>query len=131
MIWELQVWRRQMVQTLYAAPLGATSGSNTGINNVRMRFADVLLMYAEAVNELYGPRDDAQEALKRVRRRAFDSSLHAEKVDAYVAALTNEQDFFQAIMDERSGSLVVKESVSTTLPVGINTVRLFTIFTTR
>ena len=83
------------------APLGATSGSNTGINNVRMRFADVLLMYAEAVNELYGPRDDAQEALKRVRRRAFDSSLHAEKVDAYVAALTNEQDFFQAIMDER------------------------------
>ena len=46
------------------APLGATSGSNTGINNVRMRFADVLLMYAEAVNELYGPRDDAQEALK-------------------------------------------------------------------
>lgn len=84
-----------MVQTLYAGSFGATSGSNTGINNVRMRFADVLLMYAEAVNELYGPRDDAQEALKRVRRRAFDSSLHAEKVDAYVAALTNEQDFFK------------------------------------
>ena len=42
------------------APLGATSGSNTGINNVRMRFADVLLMYAEAVNELYGPRDNGR-----------------------------------------------------------------------
>ena len=51
-----------------------SSGTNTGVNNVRMRFADVLLMYAEAVNELYGPREDAQEALKRVRRRAFASS---------------------------------------------------------
>lgn len=29
------------------SPLGASSGSNTGINSVRMRFADVLLMYAE------------------------------------------------------------------------------------
>ena len=36
-----------------------------------------------------------------MRRRAFASSLHAEKVDTYVASLTNEQDFFQAIMNER------------------------------
>lgn len=55
MIWELQVWAPAKWSKLYMqAPLGATSGSNTGINNVRMRFADVLLMYAEAVNELYG-----------------------------------------------------------------------------
>ena len=90
-------WSKLYMQS----PLGTSSGTNTGVNNVRMRFADVLLMYAEAVNELYGPREDAQEALKRVRRRAFASSLHAEKVDTYVASLTNEQDFFQAIMNER------------------------------
>ncbi|WP_294453901.1 RagB/SusD family nutrient uptake outer membrane protein [uncultured Bacteroides sp.] len=90
-------WSKLYMQS----PLGATSGSNTGINNVRMRFADVLLMYAEAVNELYGPRDDAKEALKRVRRRAFDSALWSVKVDGYVDALTNEELFFQAIMNER------------------------------
>lgn len=83
------------------SPLGASSGSNTGINSVRMRFADVLLMYAEAVNELYGPRDDAKEALKRVRRRAFDAAQWTDKVESYVEGLTNEADFFQAVMDER------------------------------
>lgn len=60
-------WSKLYMQS----PLGTSSGTNTGVNNVRMRFADVLLMYAEAVNELYGPREDAQEALKRVRRRAL------------------------------------------------------------
>lgn len=83
------------------SPMGTTSGSNTGINSVRMRFADVLLMYAEAVNERFGPRDDAKEALKRVRRRAFEPSLWAEKVEIYVESLGSEGDFFKAIMDER------------------------------
>lgn len=90
-------WSRLYMQS----PLGATSGSNTGVNSVRMRFADVLLMYAEAVNELYGPREDAKEALKRVRRRAFDTALWASKVDTYVESLSNEEDFFRAIMNER------------------------------
>lgn len=83
------------------SPLGASSGAGTGINSIRMRFADVLLMYAEAVNERFGPRDDAKEALKRVRRRAFDSSLWASKVESYVESLNSEEDFFKAIMDER------------------------------
>ena len=90
-------WSKLYMQS----PLGASSGSNTGINSVRMRFADVLLMYAEAVNELYGPRDDAKEALKRVRRRAFDAAQWTDKVESYAESLTNETDFFQAVMDER------------------------------
>ena len=90
-----------MVQTLYAVSAGVlSSGSNTGINSVRMRFADVLLMYAEAVNELYGPRDDAKEALKRVRRRAFDAAQWTDKVESYVESLTNEADFFKLVMDD-------------------------------
>lgn len=90
-------WSKLYMQS----PLGTTSGSNTGVNSVRMRFADVLLMYAEAVNELYGPREDAKEALKRVRRRAFDTALWASRVDTYVESLSNEEDFFRAIMNER------------------------------
>lgn len=84
-----------------STPLGASSQGGTGINYVWMRFADVLLLYAEAVNENYGPRNDAKECLKRVRRRAFDSADWAQKVEAYVEQLGSPENFFQALMDER------------------------------
>ncbi|MGY5354594.1 RagB/SusD family nutrient uptake outer membrane protein [Wenyingzhuangia sp. IMCC45467] len=82
-------------------PLGSTSGKGTGVNFPWMRFSDVLLMYAEAVNEIHGLRDDAKECLKRVRRRAFDSSNWSDKVENYVDNIASQEDFFQAIMDER------------------------------
>lgn len=84
-----------------SAPMGSSSQGNTGINAVRMRFADVLLLYAEAVNERFGPREDAKEALKRVRRRAFDASQWTEKVESYVEGLGSEEVFFEALMNER------------------------------
>ena len=83
-------------------PLGGTSTSATGINYSWMRFADVLLMYAEAVNERFGVRDDARECLKRVRRRAFNETNWPEKVENYVDSKTSPDLFFQAIMDERA-----------------------------
>lgn len=83
------------------SPLGSSSQGNTGINAVRMRFADVLLLYAEAVNERFGPREDAKDALKRVRKRAFEPSRWTEKVETYVENLTTEEDFFNAVMNER------------------------------
>ena len=83
-------------------PLGGTSTSATGINYSWMRFADVLLMYAEAVNERFGVRDDSRECLKRVRRRAFAETNWPEKVENYVDSKTSPDLFFQAIMDERA-----------------------------
>ena len=60
-------WSKLYMQS----PLGASSGSNTGINSVRMRFADVLLMYAEAV--VMGGKATANitplEAINKVRDR--------------------------------------------------------------
>ncbi|PXY46728.1 RagB/SusD family nutrient uptake outer membrane protein [Flavobacterium hydrophilum] len=90
---------------LYGDPQGSTSQKGTGVNYSWMRFADVLLMYAEAVNERFGPRQDAQEALKRVRRRAFSPADWATKVDSYVSSKSNPDLFFQAIMDERAWEL--------------------------
>lgn len=84
------------------APLGSTSTSATGINYSWMRFADVLLMYAEAVNERFGLRDDARECLKRVRRRAFDKANWPDKVESYVDSKSSPDLFFKAIMDERA-----------------------------
>lgn len=84
-------------------PLGAGSFDGTGINYTWMRFADVLLLYAEAVNEKNnGPTEAAKEALKRVRRRAFASEHWPEKVEQYVEQLNGHDAFFKAIMDERA-----------------------------
>ena len=81
--------------------LGKSTTSATGINFAYIRYTDVLLMFAEAENELNGPTADAQEALKIVRRRAFDSANHADKVDNYVAAANTKEDFLKLVLDER------------------------------
>jgi hypothetical protein len=47
-----------------------TTQSQSGINYPILRFADVLLMYAEVLNELNGPTDDAYNAINQVRSRA-------------------------------------------------------------
>ena len=82
---------------------GNTSEGNTGINFPYMRYADVLLMFAEAENELNGPTDAAKKALEKVRERAFrGASNKAEMVETYVANLASKEDFFKAIVDERA-----------------------------
>jgi hypothetical protein len=60
-------------------------------------------MYAETENELNnGPTPAAIDALKQVRRRAFNSIDWPQEVDAYVNALTNHDSFFNAIVKERA-----------------------------
>ncbi len=82
---------------------GASTAKGTGINWPMMRYSDVLLMLAEAENELNGPTDIAKNALKRVRQRAFASTYWADKVDNYIASISgSKQDFFNAIVNERA-----------------------------
>ncbi len=95
--WNIGKWNKLNMGT----PMASNAG-NTGINAIRMRYADVLLMYAEVVNELSGPVAAAKDALKTVRRRAFEPALHAEMVDGYVDALSSRDDFFEAIVNERA-----------------------------
>lgn len=49
---------------------GATGTGNSGLNYPLIRYADVLLIYAEAQNEVGGPTVDAYNALKLIRDRA-------------------------------------------------------------
>lgn len=68
-----------------------------GINWPMVRLSDVLLMYAEAENELNnGPTAGARQALERVRLRAFNgnASLIGTTPSDY-------QGFFNAVMQER------------------------------
>jgi len=76
-----------------------TSTNDDGVNWIYMRYAEVLLTAAEAANELEGPAA-AAPYLKEIRRRAFPSDQQAEKVEAYVDALTTKEEMFNAIVEE-------------------------------
>jgi starch-binding outer membrane protein, SusD/RagB family len=81
---------------------GSASSKGTGINWPLMRYSDVLLMLAEAENELNGPTNLAKEMLSTVRTRAFSGSDFTEKVQNYVNNLGTKQSFFNAIVNERA-----------------------------
>lgn len=90
-----------------ANALGVSSSGNTGINYPYMRYADVLLMYAEAVNELENGVAGANgakaiNALRQVRNRAFLAADRVDKVETYLTTASASKDaFFKAIADER------------------------------
>ncbi|RZK29019.1 MAG: RagB/SusD family nutrient uptake outer membrane protein, partial [Hymenobacter sp.] len=69
-----------------------------GYNWPLIRFADVLLMYAEADNELNGPNTTNQAAFMEVRTRGFGGN--AAKATAGVN-LTSKAAMFNAIVNER------------------------------
>jgi starch-binding outer membrane protein, SusD/RagB family len=91
-------WNRLLLKT---SP-GASSSKGTGINWPILRYADVLLMLAEAENELNGPTALAKQMLAKVRTRAFDPAHHGTKVDAYIAGIGSKEAMFNAIVDERA-----------------------------
>src|SRR5690606_8098905 len=63
-----------------------------------LRYADVLLMYAEAENELSGP-DNAHDALNEVRRRAGAYEFTGAN------RILDQDDFRQTIREERAREL--------------------------
>jgi hypothetical protein len=81
----------------WRVPLLPGTVLNVGYNWVMIRFADVLLMYAEAVNEINGnPTPEAIAAFEEVRKRAY-----AGNVGLIGATPTTKAAFFDAIVNER------------------------------
>ncbi|WP_460685928.1 RagB/SusD family nutrient uptake outer membrane protein [Niabella aquatica] len=81
-------------------PRRVTSTNDDGLNWMYMRYADVVLMAAEAINELDGPAA-AAPYLKMIRDRAFPGN--SAKVNTYMAQATSSKTaFFNAIVDERA-----------------------------
>lgn len=91
-------------RSLATHDLGGSSSKGTGINFPLMRYSEVLLMLAEAENELNGPTALAKEALRTVRARAFSQSPdYDHDVRAYVDSVAGSKaSFFNAIVDERA-----------------------------
>lgn len=63
--------------TTYADDVEASVNENSGLNFIILRYADVLLMYAEAQNEASGPDASVYEALNLIRDRAGMPELPA------------------------------------------------------
>ncbi|MBC7901937.1 MAG: RagB/SusD family nutrient uptake outer membrane protein, partial [Gemmatimonadaceae bacterium] len=95
-------WNRILTPT----PLGPSSAKGTSINWPLMRYADVLLILAESENEIAGPNAVAQDALRKVRQRAFPAALWPQKVETYISSVSGGRDaFFDAIVNERAWEL--------------------------
>ncbi|RNI28286.1 RagB/SusD family nutrient uptake outer membrane protein [Rufibacter immobilis] len=79
----------------------AISGANQtlGINWPLIRYADVLLMFAEAENELSGPTAQAIAAFEEVRKRAYFDAYETEARMGVTP--TDKTGFFRAIVNER------------------------------
>ena len=67
-----------------------------------LRYADVMLMFAEAENELNGPTAAAYNAVNQVRRRGFGQSITAPNAAVDLPSGLSKADFFKAIVKERS-----------------------------
>ncbi len=77
----------------------------TGINFCLMRYADVLLMYAEAAN-MINDMEGAKAALQQVRERAFPANTWDKTVTGYLATLSDQPKFQAAIENERMWEFV-------------------------
>jgi len=67
-----------------------------------IRYSDVLLMYAEAVNELNGPTAAAYDAINKVRRRGYGKSISSPDATVDLPAGLSKSAFFTALVKERS-----------------------------
>lgn len=75
------------------------NNDKSNVNWYFLRYSDVLLLYAEALNEWKGsPTPEAYAAINEVRRRAYGNNDHDLKG-------LSPEDFRQAIQDERAYEL--------------------------
>ncbi|MDR3340322.1 MAG: RagB/SusD family nutrient uptake outer membrane protein [Candidatus Symbiothrix sp.] len=89
-------------------PAGGANRRN--LNRTVLRLGDVLLLKAEALNELNdGPTAEAYEALNQVRRRAFQQPLNVVSSDDAPAGLDYE-GFKKFIQQERTFELTYEQN---------------------
>jgi hypothetical protein len=92
-------WRREY-ETL--VPKNKTYNST---NFPVIRYADVLLMKAEAEDQVNGPTTAAYDAINQVRRRAFGLPLEAPDSVADVTPGFNKDEFLNELKNERAREL--------------------------
>lgn len=78
----------------------------SNINWYILRYADVLLLYAEALNEWkQGPTDEAYRAINMVRRRGFGLPVDTDNSTSDLTTGMSYTDFQSAVRNERAYEL--------------------------
>lgn len=103
-------------QTKYLQQISDRTQSRTDANYPFLRYADVLLILAEASNELNGPNDEAMSALNDVRERSNASTRAIEqfqsdtyvKVDGANVAVNGKAALRSSIIEERAMELALE-----------------------
>ncbi len=92
-------YRRDWVTNPVISPTNAVQ--YLGLKWQILRYADILLMYAEAENEINGPTAAAYNALNMVRRRGYGKPITIPDAAVDLGGLTK-ATFFAALIRERS-----------------------------
>ncbi len=94
-VFNLAKWRPEWGKRVFTS-------NDDGINFCVIRYADVLLMYAEVLNELEGPAN-AIKYLEQVRNRAFNGNSRMDLIASkYPNYVSDKEQFFNALIDERA-----------------------------
>lgn len=97
--WVPAKFRKEWIEPL----MGGQNTNGTGVNRPMMRYSDIILMFAEAENEINGPTQAAKDALAQVRKRAFPAAAWPENVEHYIDSVSvSKESFFNAIVNERA-----------------------------
>lgn len=93
-------YRRDWITNPSFAPTNAIQ--YFGLKWQILRYSDVLLMFAEAENELNGPTAAAYNAVNQVRRRGFGKAIGTVDATVDLPAGLSKAAFFDAVVKERS-----------------------------
>ena len=88
-----------------------TSAAERAMNRQVIRYAEVLLIKAEAINERDGkPDTQAYDAFNKVRRRAFREDINSSSAQPHdLAAGLSYEQFKEAIIQERSWEFTLEQ----------------------
>ena len=82
------------------------NNDKSNVNWYILRYADVLLLYAEAINEWKGaPTEDAYTAINMVRRRGYGKPVDTANSQSDLTAGMNQVEFRKAVWQERAYEL--------------------------
>ena len=93
-------YRRDWITNPTVAPTSAQQ--YFGLKWQIIRYSDVLLMLAEAENEINGPTAEAYDAINKVRRRGFGKAINAADAAVDIPAGLSKADFFKMLVRERA-----------------------------
>lgn len=88
---------------------GAPQDTGNGNDFYFYRYADVLLIFAEAENKMDGPTADAYEAINKVRRRGYGVDINAASALADLPAALTQTEFDDMVFRERGYEFMAED----------------------